>query len=68
MIDPEMVAKDRDAIDLGGHVITLLKASVHTWSSASYTYEVMETEGPFSVFGSNQDASMQSFYRPLAKN
>ncbi|WP_394690653.1 MBL fold metallo-hydrolase [Hoeflea sp.] len=42
MIEPEMVVKDGDTIELGGNTFTVIETPGHTWGTASYLYDVQD--------------------------
>ena len=42
MIEPEMVIKDGDTIELGGMKIGVVETPGHTWGTASYLYDVKD--------------------------
>lgn len=44
MIEPEMVLKDGDTIELGGMSISVIETPGHTWGTASYLYDVKDGE------------------------
>lgn len=42
MIEPEMVVKDGDTIELGGMTIGVVETPGHTWGTASYLFDVKD--------------------------
>lgn len=42
MIEPEIVVKDGDSIDIGGMTIGVIETPGHTWGTASFTYDVKD--------------------------
>lgn len=42
MIEPEIVVKDGDSIELGANSFSVVETPGHTWGTASYTYDVID--------------------------
>lgn len=42
MIEPEMVVKDGDQINVGDNTFTVIETPGHTWGTASYMYDVKD--------------------------
>lgn len=47
MIDPELVVKDGDTLELGGMEIGVIETPGHTWGTASYTYDVQDGDDTY---------------------
>lgn len=43
MIEPEMVVADGDTVTLGNNSFTVVETPGHTWGTASYVYDVMDS-------------------------
>lgn len=44
MIEPDVVAKEGDTFEIGGNTIRVYETPGHTWGTASYTYDVKDSE------------------------
>ena len=47
MIEPDLVVKDGDTIELGGNVFGVIETPGHTWGTASYLYDVKDGDDTF---------------------
>ncbi len=47
MIEPDMVVKDGDTIELGGNQFGVIETPGHTWGTASYLYDVRDGDDTF---------------------